>query len=164
MSQFIIALDQGTTSSRAVLLDDKGMCLAIKQKEFRQIFPQQAWVEHDPKEIWETQEAVLNEILESNETVTETPNESNVVDLNNLNDYSDDEIDVSKLNLKKMDLGSLNVEEINFDSDDLGFDSLDTVQLVMDLEEEFDISIPDEDAEELLQVGQAIEYIKEQVD
>ena len=48
--------------------------------------------------------------------------------------------------------------------DDLGFDSLDTVQLVMDLEEEFDISIPDEDAEELLQVGQAIEYIKEQVD
>ena len=54
--------------------------------------------------------------------MTETPNESNVVDLNNLNDYSDDEIDVSKLNLKKMDLGSLNVEEINFDSDDLGFD------------------------------------------
>ena len=64
MSKFIIALDQGTTSSRAVLFDDKGMCLAIKQKEFRQIFPQQAWVEHDPKEIWETQEAVLNEILE----------------------------------------------------------------------------------------------------
>ena len=64
MSKFIIALDQGTTSSRAVLFDDKGMCLAIKQKEFRQIFPQQAWVEHDPKEIWETQQAVLNEILE----------------------------------------------------------------------------------------------------
>ena len=64
MSKFIIALDQGTTSSRAVLFDDKGMCLAIKQKEFRQIFPQQAWVEHDPKEIWETQESVLNEILE----------------------------------------------------------------------------------------------------
>ena len=46
MLKFIIALDQGTTSSRAVLFDDKGMCLAIKQKEFRQIFPQQAWVEH----------------------------------------------------------------------------------------------------------------------
>ena len=64
MSKFIIALDQGTTSSRAVLFDEKGICIAIKQKEFRQIFPQQAWVEHDPKEIWETHEAVLNEILE----------------------------------------------------------------------------------------------------
>lgn len=63
MSKFIIALDQGTTSSRAVLLDDKGNCLAIRQKEFSQIFPQQAWVEHCPKEIWETQEAVLQEIL-----------------------------------------------------------------------------------------------------
>ena len=63
MSKFIIALDQGTTSSRAVLFDDKGNCLAIKQKEFSQIFPQQAWVEHCPKEIWESQEAVLKEIL-----------------------------------------------------------------------------------------------------
>jgi len=63
MSKFVIALDQGTTSSRAVLFDDKGNCLAIKQKEFRQIFPKQAWVEHDPKEIWESQEAVLKEIL-----------------------------------------------------------------------------------------------------
>ena len=69
MSKFIIALDQGTTSSRAVLFDDKGICLAIKQKEFCQIFPQQAWVEHDPKEIWETQEKVLNEILELPEVI-----------------------------------------------------------------------------------------------
>ena len=59
---------------------------------------------------------------------------------------------------------NLDVEDDMLFIDDLGFDSLDTVQLVMDLEEEFDISIPDEDAEELLQVGQAIEYIKEQVD
>jgi glycerol kinase len=63
MSKFIIALDQGTTSSRAVLFDDKGNCLAIKQKKFSQIFPQQAWVEHCPKEIWESQEAVLKKIL-----------------------------------------------------------------------------------------------------
>ena len=63
MSKFIIALDQGTTSSRAVLFDEKGNCLAIKQKEFRQIFPQQAWVEHCPKEIWESQEYVLKELL-----------------------------------------------------------------------------------------------------
>jgi len=59
---------------------------------------------------------------------------------------------------------NLDVKDDMLFIDDLGFDSLDTVQLVMDLEEEFDISIPDEDAEELLQVGQAIEYIKEQVD
>ena len=52
---------------------------------------------------------------------------------------------------------NLDVEDDMLFIDDLGFDSLDTVQLVMDLEEEFDISIPDEDAEELLQVGQAIE-------
>ena len=59
---------------------------------------------------------------------------------------------------------NLDIEDDMLFIDDLGFDSLDTVQLVMDLEEEFDISIPDEDAEELLKVGQAIEYIKEQVD
>ena len=58
----------------------------------------------------------------------------------------------------------IDIEDDMLFIEDLGFDSLDTVQLVMDLEEEFDISIPDEDAEELLQVGQAIEYIKEQVD
>ena len=65
MSKFIIALDQGTTSSRAVLFDEKGNCLAIKQKEFRQIFPQQAWVEHCPKEIWASQEYVFKELLRS---------------------------------------------------------------------------------------------------
>ena len=43
MSKFIIALDQGTTSSRTVLFDDKGICIAIKQKEFRQIFPQKLY-------------------------------------------------------------------------------------------------------------------------
>lgn len=64
MSKYIIALDQGTTSSRAVLFNEKGVCLVIKQKEFAQIFPQQAWVEHDPKEIWESQEFVLNELLD----------------------------------------------------------------------------------------------------
>lgn len=63
MSKFIIALDQGTTSSRAVLFDNKGNCLAIKQKEFRQIFPKQAWVEHDPMEIWQSQNEMLEQIL-----------------------------------------------------------------------------------------------------
>ena len=64
MSKYIIALDQGTTSSRAVLFNENGACIAIKQKEFAQIFPQQAWVEHDPKEIWASQEFVLNALLD----------------------------------------------------------------------------------------------------
>ena len=64
MSKFIISLDQGTTSSRAVLFSEEGDCLAIKQKEFEQIFPQQAWVEHEPKEIWQSQIEVLNELLD----------------------------------------------------------------------------------------------------
>ena len=58
---------------------------------------------------------------------------------------------------------NLDVEDDMLFNEDLGYDSLDTVQLVMDLENEFDISIPDEDAEEILSVGKAIEYIKEQV-
>ncbi|MFT4577166.1 MAG: glycerol kinase [Polaribacter sp.] len=64
MSKYIIALDQGTTSSRAVLFNEKGACISIKSKEFEQIFPKQAWVEHNPKEIWESQQQVLNELLE----------------------------------------------------------------------------------------------------
>lgn len=58
----------------------------------------------------------------------------------------------------------IDIEDDMLFVEDLGFDSLDTVQLVMDLEEEFDISIPDEDAEEILTVGKCIEYIGEWVD
>ena len=50
----ILALDQGTTSSRAVVLDHDGVIRAVAQREFRQIFPQTGWVEHDPVEIWQT--------------------------------------------------------------------------------------------------------------
>jgi glycerol kinase len=64
MSKYIIALDQGTTSSRAVLFNEKGACISIKSKEFEQIFPKQAWVEHCPKEIWASQQQVLNELLD----------------------------------------------------------------------------------------------------
>nr|MCU0398809.1 FGGY family carbohydrate kinase [Cyclobacteriaceae bacterium] len=49
---YIIALDQGTTSSRAILVNEKGEIKGIAQKEFRQIFPKSGWVEHDPIEIW----------------------------------------------------------------------------------------------------------------
>jgi glycerol kinase len=59
----ILALDQGTTSSRAIVFDHGGAILAVAQKEFRQIFPQAGWVEHDPREIWETQRAVAAEAV-----------------------------------------------------------------------------------------------------
>lgn len=62
-SKFIIALDQGTTSSRAVLFDEKGAIKGIAQQEFRQIFPQSGWVEHDPIEILNTQLGTLHKLI-----------------------------------------------------------------------------------------------------
>ena len=61
MQQFILALDQGTTSSRAILFDQKGHIVSQAQKEFTQIFPKPGWVEHDPVEIWSTQAGVAAE-------------------------------------------------------------------------------------------------------
>ncbi|MEK6781489.1 MAG: glycerol kinase GlpK [Bacteroidota bacterium] len=63
MSKYIIALDQGTTSSRAVLFDEQGAIKGIAQQEFQQIFPKSGWVEHDPEEIWNSQYAVLNKLI-----------------------------------------------------------------------------------------------------
>ncbi|MBW4520554.1 MAG: glycerol kinase GlpK [Scytolyngbya sp. HA4215-MV1] len=63
MTQYILALDQGTTSSRAIVFDVRGNLRAIAQKEFRQIFPQSGWVEHDANEIWASQLGVANEAL-----------------------------------------------------------------------------------------------------
>jgi glycerol kinase len=60
---FILALDQGTTSSRAIVFDAAGAILAVAQKEFTQIFPRPGWVEHDPEEIWVTQITVAHEAL-----------------------------------------------------------------------------------------------------
>ena len=60
---FILALDQGTTSSRAILFDHAGVIRAVAQKEFRQIFPQTGWVEHDPLEIWSSQVEVARAAL-----------------------------------------------------------------------------------------------------
>ena len=62
---FILALDQGTTSSRAMVFDHAGNVRATAQREFRQIFPQPGWVEHDPNEIWASQLAVAHEALAS---------------------------------------------------------------------------------------------------
>src|SRR5438477_10340825 len=59
----ILALDQGTTSSRAMVFDHSGSVVALAQKEFRQIFPQPGWVEHDATEIWATQRHTATEAL-----------------------------------------------------------------------------------------------------
>jgi glycerol kinase len=61
MKKYVLALDQGTTSSRAILFDHAGYIQSIAQKEFRQIFPQPGWVEHDPQEIWSSQAGVASE-------------------------------------------------------------------------------------------------------
>jgi glycerol kinase len=67
MSQacFVLALDQGTTSSRAILFDQQGQIQGLAQQEFRQIYPQPGWVEHDASEIWHTQLKVAREVLSS---------------------------------------------------------------------------------------------------
>jgi glycerol kinase len=63
MSQYLLALDQGTSSSRSIVFDAQGRIVAMAQREFRQIYPQPGWVEHDPKEIWATQLATAQEAL-----------------------------------------------------------------------------------------------------
>ncbi|HET7200699.1 MAG TPA: FGGY family carbohydrate kinase, partial [Burkholderiales bacterium] len=61
--KYILALDQGTTSSRAIVFDEHGRSRGAAQKEFRQFFPQPGWVEHDPEEIWKTQLACAKSAL-----------------------------------------------------------------------------------------------------
>jgi glycerol kinase len=61
--QYVLAIDQGTTSSRAILFDRAGSISGVAQKEFRQIFPQPGWVEHDPDEILASQFAMVNQVL-----------------------------------------------------------------------------------------------------
>ena len=64
MNKYILALDQGTTSSRAIIFDNDGNIVSVAQKEFTQIYPKAGWVEHDPMEIWSTQIGVAYEALE----------------------------------------------------------------------------------------------------
>ena len=63
MSKYILSLDQGTTSSRAILFDHEQNIIGVEQKEFPQIYPKEAWVEHDPMEIFSTQYGVMNDLL-----------------------------------------------------------------------------------------------------
>jgi len=60
---YLLALDQGTSSSRSIVFDRQGRIVAMAQREFRQIYPQPGWVEHDPKEIWDSQLATAKEAL-----------------------------------------------------------------------------------------------------
>ena len=63
MQKYIMALDQGTTSSRCILFDRSGAVCSMAQKEFTQIYPQAGWVEHNPREIWASQLAVAIEAM-----------------------------------------------------------------------------------------------------
>jgi glycerol kinase len=69
--KFVLALDQGTTSSRAILFDHSGNIVTTAQKEFKQIYPQPAWVEHDAEEIWSSQYGVLAEAMAKKNITTE---------------------------------------------------------------------------------------------
>lgn len=60
---YILALDQGTTSSRAIIFDRNGRIVSVAQKEFTQIFPRAGWVEHNPREIWKTQKDTASEVV-----------------------------------------------------------------------------------------------------
>ena len=59
MAKYVMALDQGTTSSRCILFDEKGEIRSVAQREFTQIYPEPGWVEHDPMEIWSSQFSVM---------------------------------------------------------------------------------------------------------
>jgi glycerol kinase len=65
MDKYILALDQGTSSSRAIVFDRHGKTMAVSQKEFTQIFPKPGWVEHNPMEIWSSQASVIAEAITS---------------------------------------------------------------------------------------------------
>ena len=63
MGKYIMALDQGTTSSRCILFDQMGNMCSVAQKEYRQYYPKPGWVEHDPREIWSSQISVATEAM-----------------------------------------------------------------------------------------------------
>ncbi|MEK9777096.1 MAG: FGGY family carbohydrate kinase, partial [Quisquiliibacterium sp.] len=71
MSRYILALDQGTTSSRSILFDHRGEPVAMAQREFTQHFPRPGWVEHDANQIWDTQRATIDEVLERADATAE---------------------------------------------------------------------------------------------
>ena len=71
MKKYILAIDAGTTSSRAILFDKKGKSVGVSQHEFTQYFPKESWVEHDPNEIWKTQLLAIREVLKDSNVTAE---------------------------------------------------------------------------------------------
>ena len=63
MKKYVLSLDAGTTSSRAILFDKSGNQVAVAQEEFTQFFPKKGWVEHDPIEIWKTQLNAIKSVV-----------------------------------------------------------------------------------------------------
>ena len=62
-NKYVLAIDQGTTSSRAILFDHSGKAVTVAQRDFQQYFPKPGWVEHDPNEIWYSQSLVIKEVM-----------------------------------------------------------------------------------------------------
>ena len=69
MRKFIVSIDQGTTSSRAILFDLKGKPVFVSQLEFTQYFPKDGWVEHNPEEIWSTTQIVLKKVIQKSKSL-----------------------------------------------------------------------------------------------
>ena len=69
MRKFIVSIDQGTTSSRAILFDLKGKPVFVSQLEFTQYFPKDGWVEHNPEEIWSTTQKVLKKVIQKSKSL-----------------------------------------------------------------------------------------------
>ena len=70
MKKFIISIDAGTTSNRAILFDLKGKPVFFSQKEFTQYFPKSGWVEHNPEEIWNTTKKTLKDVINKAKKIT----------------------------------------------------------------------------------------------
>ena len=62
-NKYVLAIDQGTTSSRAILFNNSGDVITLAQQPFQQYFPKPGWIEHDPNEIWYTQSSVIKEVM-----------------------------------------------------------------------------------------------------
>ena len=80
MKKYILSIDAGTTSSRAILFDKNGTQISISQFEFTQIFPKESWVEHDPIEIWETQLKAIKDVVKKSGI---NPNEIDSIGITN---------------------------------------------------------------------------------
>ena len=73
MADYIVAIDQGTTSTRAIVFDHSGSIISVGQKEHEQIFPRAGWVEHDPSEIWDNTREVIGQALSRADITTCDP-------------------------------------------------------------------------------------------